>query len=150
MKADPSETKVAPRKFHYAVRGVALVVIGAIVYGAWNLPDLETKAAVTQGLSQASAGKQAVIDYWAENRRLPSSNSEAGYDDSHLLRDYSHGVEIVESGKVVLTFSDCCDARAIKGYTMILAPAEAPSVEGLHWTCTEGTLPARYRPSSCK
>ena len=123
---------------------VAIIgILAAVAIPAYQ--DYTVRAQVTEGLSLASAAKTAVSEYFATNGSLPTSNASAGIATSQSISgNHVDNVNIENAGSIVVTFS----ANAISGEDIILNPETAGG--RVSWSCSGGTLDAKYRPSSCR
>ncbi len=123
-----------------------IAIIG--ILAAVSIPayqDYTIRAKVTESILQAGSAKQAVDSYYSQYNEFPESNEAANFyfDSSPTTKT----IEISYDGHVVLTLSDGMPQN-VAGSTIVFAP----DVQGnaLVWECTQGTLEARYRPSSCR
>jgi type IV pilus assembly protein PilA len=107
------------------------------------------RATVTEGLSLASAAKTAIAEIYANTGTFPDSNVEAGLGPPNSFSGYSvSSIEVYPSGAITVTYgSEEIDRRLID-QTMLLVPSIDSGA--LSWDCRGGTLPAKYRPSSCR
>ena len=122
---------------------VAIIgILAAVAIPAYQ--DYTIRAKVTEGLSLASAGKTAVSEYYATNGSLPSNNTTAGMSVSTSYTGNAVDSVNVVSGVIQVTFS----GNPIGSSTIFLSPTT--SAGGVVFSCTGGSLLAKYRPSSCR
>lgn len=99
---------------------------------------------VTEGLSLASAAKTAVAEYFAANGELPKDNAAAGLPSPEEIMGHSVGSVTVSDGAVTVLFT----GDEIGQETMVLTPNSREG--GIQWSCVGGSLPAKFRPSTCR
>ena len=127
---------------------VAIIgILAAVAIPAYQ--DYTVRARVTEGLSLAAAAKLSV----AEN----ASNGTAfasGWTAPTATPGVS-GIAIdAATGNVTVTYTTMAG-----GGTVVLAPLSGgaalvvgtpPAGGSVNWTCTGGTLVAKYRPANCR
>jgi type IV pilus assembly protein PilA len=122
---------------------VAIIgILAAVAIPAYQ--DYTVRARVTEGLSLASAAKTAV----AENAASGTAFA-LGWTTPSATPNVSL-LEISAAGLITITYT----ARA-GGGTIIMTPAPVlvagvPPANAIQWTCTGGTLAAKYRPANCR
>lgn len=122
---------------------VAIVgILAAIAIPAYQ--DYSIRARVTEGLSLASAAKLAVAETTQSNGgTLPATAAAAGYVSPAATANVtSIGIT---AGAITITYTALAG-----GGTMILQPTVSAAGGEITWTCTGGTLLARYRPQNCR
>ena len=123
---------------------VAIIgILAAVAIPAYQ--DYTIRAKVTEAISLATAAKTAISEYYATNGTLPNSNASAGIaTSSSITGNNVSSVVVTGSGFIQVTMS----GSPIAGNTMVL---EADTNGGaIRWDCSGGTLPSKYRPSSCR
>lgn len=125
---------------------VAIIgILAAVAIPAYQ--DYTIRAKVTEGLSLASAAKTAVSEYYATNGTLPSTNASAGLATAASISGNEVGsVTVGAGGGITVLFSG--GNATLTGANIVLSPTTAGG--GVAWACTQGTLEAKYRPSSCR
>lgn len=125
---------------------VAIIgILAAVALPAYQ--DYTVRARVAEGLSLASSAKVAV----AENAASGTAFA-AGWVAPTATPNVSE-VAISNVGAITITYT----AAAGNG-TIIFTPtasgaalaAGTPPTNSIVWTCTEGTLLAKYRPANCR
>ena len=127
---------------------VAIIgILAAVALPAYQ--DYTVRAKVTEGLSLAGSAKVTV----AENAANAASALDLGWTAPTATNNVS-GVGIAAAtGQITITYT----AAAGNG-TIILVPTSAGAAlavnavpsSSISWTCTTGTLVAKYRPSVCR
>ena len=123
---------------------VAIIgILAAVAIPAYQ--DYTVRAKVTEALSLASAAKTAISEYYATNGTLPDSNAGAGIASSTSITGNNvSSVAVTTDGSIQVTMS----GNPIAGNTMVLSPTTNGGA--IKWDCSGGTLPSKYRPSSCR
>ncbi|STX29406.1 fimbrial protein, type IV pilin, PilE [Legionella beliardensis] len=127
---------------------VAIVgILAAIAIPAYQ--DYTIRARVTEGLTLASAAKTAVSETAQSTGTLPSTNAAAGYTPpaAGTVPNVT-SIEIgsaPSAGSITITYP-----AAAGGGTIILVPTLNATTGHITWTCTGGSLNARYRPANCR
>jgi type IV pilus assembly protein PilA len=126
---------------------VAIIgILAAIAIPAYQ--DYTVRARVTDGLSLASSAKTAV----SENAMSGSASLSAGWTAPTATANVT-SVGVGADGQITITYT----AAAGNG-TILMTPtsggaaltAGAVAANAITWTCTGGTLAARYRPANCR
>jgi len=118
-------------------------ILAAIALPAYQ--DYTFRAKVHEGIIFSQPVRNDVEDFMSRVGFIPSSNL-----DANLPQDISN--EVVESvmvstgGSVVVTYRPFSSNQ--EAYNIIFTP----SVGGgeIEWSCLQGTMPEKYRPSDCK
>ena len=127
------------------IPGFLIPVIG--ILAAIALPayqDYTSRAKVAEAMVAASSVRTGYTEFVAEHHAWPSAEnltelSAAQAPGKHSIDiDAEHNIEITLEGK-----------GDIAGKTILLVPQVSDStIAG--WTCTAGTMPAKYLPASCR
>ncbi|MBN8491346.1 MAG: pilin [Burkholderiales bacterium] len=127
---------------------VAIIgILAAVALPAYQ--DYTVRARVTEGLSLASGAKTSV----AENAAVGAADLSAGWTAPTATAGVS-GVAINgANGEITITFT----ASAGNG-TIVMVPTSGGSAlasgtaapNSIVWSCSGGTLVAKFRPSSCR
>jgi len=121
-----------------------LGILAAVAIPAYQ--DYTARVKVSEAILGASAMRTSYMEFVSANHVWPrvtdlNLSNEARYKTgvySITIND-EHAIEITVDGGI----------SRIKGQTVLLVP----TVEGNEisaWTCTAGTMPQRYLPSSCR
>ncbi|MCO7232107.1 pilin [Cobetia sp. Dlab-2-AX] len=99
---------------------------------------------MTEGLNLAAAAKTQATEYYSSEGDWPASNTVAGLPtDDKIKGNAVTGVKLVND-TITITYN----SKVEDGKTIILkGAANDGSVE---WTCTGGTVDAKYRPANCR
>ena len=125
---------------------VAIIgILAAVAIPAYQ--DYTVRAKVTEGLSLASAAKTSVSEYFSSNDTLPANNTQAGLATPASISGNNVSSVTVAAGVITIIYSGAVNSP-IKNSTLQLKPKT--SAGKIQWSCTSGTLQAKYRPSSCR
>ena len=102
------------------------------------------RARVVEGLNLGNAAKLAVSEIILSNNNLPENQLTTGYLTPTPTENVSSITIAGTTGEVIISYKP----KAGDG-TLILKPIIATSGE-ISWTCTGGTLAAKYRPANCR
>ena len=127
---------------------VAIVgILAAIAIPAYQ--NYMIRARVTEGLNLAAPAKTAVSETAHSTGTLPATNAAAGYQPpatGTVPNVTSINISNTPSaGSITITYP----ASAGDG-TIILTPTLDTTTRHITWTCTGGTLNARFRPANCR
>jgi type IV pilus assembly protein PilA len=126
---------------------VAIIgILAAIAIPAYQ--DYVIRARVSEGLSLAAAAKTTV----AENATT-GTNLDAGYTGPTATSNVTSVAITQATGLITVTYT----AAAGNG-TIIFTPTSAGAAlangtvptDAIAWSCTAGTLAAKYRPANCR
>lgn len=102
------------------------------------------RARVTEGLNLAMAAKTAVNEAISANEGRLSDDMGKDYKGHVATENVKSIVITPTTGDVTITFTE----KAGDG-TMVLHPVVSTTGD-ITWQCKEGSLDAKYRPSSCR
>jgi type IV pilus assembly protein PilA len=140
------------RSFRAAQKGftlIELMIVVAIIgiLAAVALPayqDYTIRAKVTEGLSLAAAAKTAVTETTQSNNALPANQAATGYASPAATANVTSVAIADTTGAITITYT-----AAAGGGTIIMTPTVQANSE-ITWSCTGGTLVAKYRPANCR
>ena len=119
-----------------------LGILASIAIPAYQ--NYMVRARVTEGLNLAAAAKLAVAETALSNNQLPVNQAATGYESPASTENVASIVIADKTGDIIITYTP----KSGDG-TLVLTPTlEANGV--MSWSCKEGTLPAKYRPASCR
>ena len=127
---------------------VAIVgILAAVAIPAYQ--DYTVRSRVAEGLALAASAKVAV----AENAANGAAALDTGYTPPAATTNVTSVVVDGTNGEITITTT----AKA-GGGTIVMVPragaaalaAGTPPADRISWTCTGGTLVAKYRPAECR
>ncbi len=122
---------------------VAIIgILAAIAIPAYQ--DYTIRARVTEGLEMASSAKLAVSETAMTNSALPATQAATGYTTPAATANVTSITITNVTATIVITYTAAAGAG-----TIILAPTLTANGD-ITWTCTGGTLLAKYRPANCR
>ena len=121
---------------------IALIgILASLAIPAYQ--DYLTKARVSEGLQLATAAKLAVNESVLSSHELPSNQLDTGYESPSPTANVQ-SITIQQHGAIVIHYT-----KAAGNGTIIMRPTLSASGQ-LQWSCHEGTLLSKYRPSICR
>lgn len=121
---------------------VAIIgILAAIAIPAYQ--DYTIRARVTEGLTLADSAKLAVSETAITNNALPATQAATGYVSPAATPNVA-SIAIGANGEITITYT-----AAAGGGTIVMTPTLQANGD-VTWTCTGGTLLAKYRPASCR
>lgn len=121
---------------------VAIIgILAAIAIPAYQ--DYTVRARVTEGLNMAASAKLAVSETAITNNAMPATQAATGYVSPAATTNVQ-SIAIGNNGVITITYT-----ATAGGGTIILQPTLQANGD-VTWTCTGGTLLAKYRPASCR
>jgi type IV pilus assembly protein PilA len=122
---------------------VAIIgILAAIAIPAYQ--DYTKRTHVSEGLSLAGAAKAGVAEFYASKNSWPTNNTSAGLTTAASISGNAVTSVEVLNGVITITYNQ----KVEDGQTLELSPID--SVGSIKWSCTEGSLASKYRPSSCR
>ncbi|KTD31651.1 type IV pilus assembly protein PilA [Legionella moravica] len=122
---------------------VAIIgILAAIAIPAYQ--DYTIRARVTEGLELASSAKLAVSETAITNNALPATQAATGYVSPAATPNVASIAIADATGAITITYT-----AAAGGGTIVMTPTLQANGD-VTWTCTGGTLLAKYRPASCR
>jgi len=123
---------------------VAIVgILAAVALPAYQ--DYTKRAHVSEGLGLAEAAKSSVTEYYADKAAWPTDNNQAGLSAATDIKGNAVTSVGVANGVITITYNNKVDAT---DNTIIMAPTDAGG--SITWTCTGGSVLAKYRPATCR
>jgi type IV pilus assembly protein PilA len=122
-----------------AILGILL----AIAIPAYN--DYTIRARISEGLNVAAAAKMAVSETRLSSNAWPGTNLAAGLNTT-IQSTYVSGLAVGANGVITITYRNI--DPAVNTQTIIMTPSFAGGT--VRWTCTGGSVQARFRPQNCR
>ncbi len=144
---------------------IVIAIIGILAVIA--LPayqDYTARAQVSEAISLMEGQKSAVVEYYADKGKWPTSNTEAGIAAAADIKGkYVEQVEVGGDGVITAKMKKADVNNEIKEKTVSLTPhvttagatpgAAATANGSFTWTCAPGTtngVDPKFLPSSCR
>ncbi len=120
-------------------------ILAAIAIPAYQ--DYTIRAQASEALSLLDGIKTPMYEYYTNTGTWPSNTTTGFVTNTSYAGNYVASIDINGDGTATATYGGKANTK-ISGETLILsATTLAGSVQ---WSCTQGTLLAKYRPSSCR
>lgn len=130
---------------------VAIIgILAAIALPAYQ--DYTVRAKVSEAILALSAPKASIAEWYQNKGSMPPSATSAGFDTSGSK--YVTGLTYTGSGNTATLVAtlQATGSSAADGTTIEMVGTGDTNTGKVAWTCGGGStsLPAKYRPSSCK
>ncbi|MGD9758587.1 MAG: pilin [Comamonas sp.] len=128
---------------------VAIIgILAAVALPAYQ--DYTTRAKVSEMVLAASAGRTALAEAYAAKGSFPPAASSAEYVNSQSSQYVtSVSYSIPASDAVITVTGRNLGNTSANGQTITLTGVGNSADGTVSWTCG-GSMPAKYRPASCK
>lgn len=142
------------RKIQQGFTLIELMIVVAIIgiLAAVALPayqDYTVRAKVSEVILALSAPKTAISEWYATKNEMPPSAASAGFDVSGS--QYVASLTYVGAGDTgTLTATAQNIGGSTPAGTVLMTGTGDPNTGKVGWVCTNGTMAAKYVPSSCK
>jgi type IV pilus assembly protein PilA len=128
---------------------VAIIgILAAIAIPAYQ--DYTIRAKVTEGLNVAGAAKASVSEYYTSQGSMPDDADAAGITsdiNSQYIKSVIYAKTGADGSTLTVSIKDLGGSTA-DGQTFILTAAGSES--RVDWTCSVGTIAAKYVPANCR
>jgi len=123
---------------------VAIIgILAAVAVPAYQ--DYTVRAKISEALAQADMAKNAVAEFRQTMSSYPNSNASAGLaSQASFLSKYVSTLAVGTSGVITVTVTASTGTNG----TITMTPTVGAAGQ-IDWRCG-GTVPAKYRPSSCR
>ncbi len=129
---------------------IVVTIVG--VLAAIAVPSYQSyviRSKVSEALAAMAACKTSIADYVANKGAFPSDITASGC--SNTATQYVGGIDVLD-GVVTVTMATLGELGAASGATLTLSPSPIVAANNTitRWTCSAGTIPAKYLPGSCR
>ena len=143
-----------------------LGILAVIALPAYQ--DYTARAQVSEAILLMEGQKSAVVEYYADKGKWPTSNTEAGIATNKSIQGkYVEQVNVGGDGVITATMKKKDVNKEIEGKTVSLTPTATTATTGttgttgttatgngsFTWTCKSGTtngVDPKFLPSSCR
>ena len=137
-----------------------LGILAVIALPAYQ--DYTARAQVSEAILLMEGQKSAVVEYYADKGKWPTSNAEAGIaTNTSIQGKYVAQVDVGGNGVITATMKKKDVNKEIEGKTVSLTPTATTATTGttatgngsFTWTCTTGEkdgVATKFLPSSCR
>ncbi len=130
---------------------VAIIgILAAVAIPAYQ--DYTIRAKVTEVMGLAAAAKTSVSEYYISQGSMPGTETLAGIEATGTLyaTDYVQSLNYAggaDTGTITMAVNDLGGDTAAGETVLFVGSGTA---QGVSWTCTGGTLDAKYKPANCR
>ena len=134
---------------NYGFTLIVLMMVVAIIgiLAALALPayqDYTKRAHVEEGLTLAADAKLAIVEYYSTNGKFPQDNAAVGLPIGTSITGNAVKSIIVNYSRVEIVYN----TKILNNATLYIQGSIVN--DNIHWTCNQGTIPAAYKPASCR
>lgn len=128
---------------------IVVAIIGILaVFAVPAYQNYVVRARVMEGVSAAVAAQTAVMEVLQIEGDLPDSDRAALYTPPSFSKNsYVQSLSIGNQGVVTITYKANLLSQN-QSYTLVFKPKLHSGQ--IQWDCKSGSLPAKYRPASCR
>lgn len=128
---------------------VAIIgILAAVAIPAYQ--DYTIRAKVSEVLVIASSARTNVAEYYISQGEMPATTNAAGINTEAAQSDYLSAINFALSGTDGIALTYTLDNLGTGADTTTFIYKVNGSANGVTVDCTQGTLPAKYRPANCR
>jgi type IV pilus assembly protein PilA len=127
-----------------------IAILAAIAIPAYQ--DYVIRSQVSEGMSLADGVKTAFAEYTGNYGQFPTTNTGAGLAiAADIQGNYVTSVDVATTaGMITITYGGTKPANAKITASTIIFSSYSQGSGSTAFSCTKGTVPTNYRPSSCR
>ena len=127
---------------------VAIIgILAAVAIPAYQ--DYTIRAKISEVIVVAAAAKTTTSEFYLSTGSMPVSTTQAGINDRAQQSDYINAIAFATSlTGATLTYTLEGLGGTANGTDIVFAGSG--SNDGVRWTCTDSTTPAKYLPANCR
>jgi type IV pilus assembly protein PilA len=125
-----------------------IAILAAIAIPAYQ--NYLIRAQVSEGAVLTDGAKTAMAEFYSNTGHFPATNASAGLATAASISgQYVSSVDVsTTNGQITATFSGPKVNTKISTDTFILSAITSNG--SFSWTCTKGSVPQEYLPTSCR
>ena len=131
-----------------------IAILAAIAIPAYQ--DYVVRSQVSEGMSLADGAKTAYAEFYSNTGRVPptapAGNTSVGLaSPASISGSYVSKVDVGPTGILVSYGGPKANSNIPAGAQILLSPITGAGAGSIVWTCKgQGTMAAKYLPSSCR
>jgi Zn-dependent protease with chaperone function/Tfp pilus assembly protein PilE len=125
-----------------------IAILAAVAVPAYQ--EYTARAQVAAAMPSVATAKACVIKTYQQSKTVPETNADCGLPAPDKMSNNKYVQSIaIDGGLVTMTMAATGVPKKIAGKTIVFEPRLDKSGR-IFWLCSDGTLPAMYRPKECR